>query len=83
VVAERCALFARGAASKGEAARMVAEKPFAFAKASAAAVVAATAAVLSQPLKPFVAWTGAGSAWTRSIAGAARANRSACHADGQ
>ena len=75
VVTQRVSLMARGAMPAGEAIRMVAEKPVAFAKAGVAAGAAATGAILRQPLHPLAAFGAAARTWTRTVKGTVSANR--------
>jgi hypothetical protein len=67
--------MARGAMPAREAARMVAEKPAAFAKATVAAGTAATGAMLRRPLHPLAAFGAAARAWTRTVSSTVGANR--------
>lgn len=75
VVTQRMSLMARGAMPAGEAVRMVAEKPVAFAKATVAAGAAATGAMVRRPLHPLAAFGAAAQTWTRTLTRTVSANR--------
>ena len=75
VVTQRVSLMARGAMPAREAVRMVAEKPVAFAKATAAASTAASGAMVRRPLHPLAAFGAAARAWTRTVSRTVGGNR--------
>lgn len=75
VMGLRMAMMAWDTAPKGEARRMVEEKPTAFANAAFDAAEAAGRAMLRAPFDATAMTLAASSAWTRTLAGTARGNR--------